>query len=88
MLNFFRQNDQSVELNRLLERNVKQSQFLDFETLCLRAGEKVWQIRVDLNVLNYDGNMLDCANIALVAAIAHFRLPEVTITPEKVTIVS
>ena len=71
-----------------MERNVKQSRFLDFETLCLRAGEKVWQIRADLNVLNYDGNILDCANIALVAAIAHFRLPEVSIEGEKVTIVN
>jgi exosome complex component RRP45 len=35
-----RQSDFSVELNRLLERNVKQSRCLDVEALCIRAGEK------------------------------------------------
>ena len=35
-----KQSDYSVELNRLLERNVKQSRCLDIEALCIRAGEK------------------------------------------------
>ena len=83
-----RQSDQSVELNRLLERNVKQSRFLDVESLCIRGGEKVWQIRVDLNVLNHDGNILDCANIALVCAVAHFRLPEVSVIGDEIKIVN
>lgn len=83
-----RQTEQSVELNRLLEKNVKQSRFLDIETMCIRAGEKVWQIRVDMNVLNHDGNILDCANIALVCAIAHFRLPEVSVIGDEIKIVS
>jgi exosome complex component RRP45 len=74
-------------LNRLLEKNVKQSRFLDIETLCIRAGEKVWQIRVDLNVLNHDGNILDCANIALVCSIAHFRLPDVSVVGDEIKIV-
>jgi exosome complex component RRP45 len=74
-------------LNRLLEKNVKQSRFLDIETLCIRAGEKVWQIRVDLNVLNHDGNILDCANIALICSIAHFRLSDVSVVGDEIKIV-
>ena len=84
---YTRQNEQSVELNRLLERNVKQSRFLDVEALCIRAGEKVWQIRVDLNVVNHDGNILDCANVALICAISHFRLLEVSVTGDLIKIV-
>ena len=71
-----------------MEKNVKQSRFLDVESLCIRAGEKVWQIRVDLNVLNHDGNILDCANIALVCAISHFRLAEVSVTGSDIKIVN
>ncbi len=101
-----RQSDYSVELNRLLERNVKQSRCLDIESLCIRAGEKgnikifflnkktiltlfkiVWQIRVDLNVLNHDGNILDCANIALICALSHYRLPEVSVIGDQIKIV-
>ena len=55
--------------------------------MCIRGGEKVWQIRVDLNVLNHDGNILDCANIALICAVAHFRLPEVSVTGDEIKIV-
>ena len=83
-----RQSDQSVELNRLLERNIKQSRFLDIESLCIRGGEKVWQIRIDLNVLNHDGNILDCANVALICAVAHFRLPEVSVIGDEIKIVN
>ncbi len=83
-----RQSDQSVELNRLLERNLRQSNFMDFESLCIRAAEKVWQIRVDLNVLNNDGNMLDCANIALICSISNYRLPDVSVTGEEIKIVN
>jgi exosome complex RNA-binding protein Rrp42 (RNase PH superfamily) len=34
---------------------------------------KVWEISVNLNVLDYDGNILDCANLAALCALAHFR---------------
>lgn len=50
--------------------------------------KKVWQIRVDLNVLNYDGNILDCANVALICAMAHFRLPEVSVIGDEIKIVN
>lgn len=83
-----KQSDYAVELNRLLERNVKQSRCLDIEALCIRAGEKVWQIRVDLNVLNHDGNILDCANIALICALSHYRLSEVSVTGDQIKILS
>ncbi len=77
-----------MELNRLLERNVKQSQCLDLEALCIRAGEKVWQIRVDLSALNHDGNLLDCANLALICALSHYRIPEVAVEGEQIKIVT
>ena len=70
-----------------MERNIKQSRFLDIESLCIRGGEKVWQIRVDLNVLNHDGNILDCANVAVICAMAHFRLPEVSVIGDEIKIV-
>ncbi len=82
-----RQSDQGVEYNRLLERNLRQSNFLDFESLCIRSAEKVWQIRVDLNVLNNDGNILDCANIALICSISHYRLPDVSVSGDEIRIV-
>lgn len=57
------------------------------ESLCIRAAEKVWQIRVDLNVLNHEGNILDCANTAVVCALAHYRLPEISVIGDQIKIV-
>lgn len=81
-----KQTDFGVELNRLLEKNIKQSQCLDLESLCIRAGEKVWQVRVDLNALNHDGNILDCANFAVICALSHYRIPEVEVVGDQIRI--
>ena len=34
---------------------------------------QVWSLRVDLHVLDYCGNIIDCAAIAAIAALKHFR---------------
>lgn len=59
--------------------------------LLLRSDEssaQVWQIRLDVHCLNDEGNLLDCASVACVAALRHFRKPEVTIEGTEVTVVS
>ena len=75
-----------VQVNRLLERTLRESHCLDTESLCITAGLKVWSIRVDVHVLNHDGNIIDASGIAAIAAMAHFRRPDVTICGEEVTI--
>ncbi len=34
---------------------------------------QVWTIRVDVHILNHAGNLIDCASIASISALAHFR---------------
>ena len=48
---------------------------------------QVWQIRVDVHLLNHDGNLMDAASIAAIAALCHFRRPDVGIQGEEVTVV-
>lgn len=78
-----RHSDVSIQLNRLLEKGIKDSKAVDLESLCIKVNEKVWAFRVDVNVLNYEGNILDCASIAALAALAHFRRPDVTSDGEE-----
>ncbi|KAK2169776.1 hypothetical protein LSH36_7g16089 [Paralvinella palmiformis] len=78
--------EEAVELTRLLERCLKESRCVDTESLCIMTGIKVWQIRCDIHILNHDGNLLDCASVAAIAALAHFRRPDVTVSGEEVTI--
>ncbi|CAH2300651.1 exosome complex component RRP45 [Pelobates cultripes] len=75
-----------VKLNRLLERCLRNSKCIDTESLCIAAGEKVWQIRVDLHLLNHEGNIIDAASIAAIAALSHFRRPDVSVQGEEVTV--
>ncbi|KAM5194423.1 exosome complex component RRP45 [Mantella aurantiaca] len=77
-----------VRLNRLLERCLRNSKCIDMESLCVQAGEKVWQIRVDLHLLNHEGNIIDAASIAAIAALCHFRRPDVSVQGEEVTVYS
>ncbi|CAH1777156.1 unnamed protein product [Owenia fusiformis] len=81
-----RSQDLNTEITRLLERSIKNSRCVDLESLCIMAGEKVWELRVDVHVLNHEGNILDCANIAAIAALAHFRRPDVTVCGEEITV--
>ncbi|KAK7807002.1 hypothetical protein U0070_015048 [Myodes glareolus] len=83
-----RQSDLLVKLNRLLERCLRNSKCIDTESLCVVAGEKVWQIRVDLHLLNHDGNIIDAASIAAIVALCHFRRPDVSVQGEEVTLYS
>lgn len=79
-------NDECVEISRMLERSFLNSKCIDLESLCIIAGEKVWQIIVDLTVLNADGNLAECASIALTSALLHFKRPHVSVIDEKVKI--
>ncbi|NWU63895.1 EXOS9 protein, partial [Pterocles burchelli] len=81
-----RQSELLVELNSLIERCLRNSECIDTESLCIVAGEKVWQIRLDLHVLNHDGNMIDAASIAGIVALRHFRRPDVSVQGEEVTV--
>ncbi|GAB5570530.1 exosome complex component RRP45 isoform X1 [Prionailurus iriomotensis] len=78
--------DLLVKLNRLLERCLRNSKCIDTESLCVVAGEKVWQIRVDLHLLNHDGNIIDAASIAAIVALCHFRRPDVSVQGDEVTL--
>lgn len=81
-----RQSELAVQLNRLLEKCIKDSRCVDLESLCIVAEEKVWALRVDVNVLNHEGNLVDAASVAALTALSHFRCPDVTITGEETII--
>lgn len=53
-----RSSEQVVLLTRNLERAFKESRCVDLESLCIKAEEKVWKLRVDINILNHEGNLI------------------------------
>ncbi|GFY68911.1 exosome complex component RRP45 [Trichonephila inaurata madagascariensis] len=85
-VNTSRSSSEFIELQRSLERCVRDSKCIDLESLCIVAGSKVWAIRVDIHTLNDDGNVLECASIAAISALAHFKRPDVTVIGTEVTV--
>lgn len=67
---------EAIEMARLVDRGVRESKFINFKKLCIKEGEKVWGILLDIFTMNDDGNLLDAACIAAVAALKDARLPE------------
>ena len=73
-------------LSRILEKAVRRSNAIDTESLCIVAGSKCWSIRADIHVLDFDGALIDASGIALLAALRHFRRPDVSVDGQEVTI--
>lgn len=82
----FRPSDTEIFISRHLEKSLKKSRAIDTEGLCILAGSQVWSIRLDIHVLDDEGNVLDCACLAAIAALMHFRRPDVTVSGEQVTV--
>lgn len=78
--------EEITEVTRLLERCLKESKAVDTESLCIVTEEKVWGIRLDIRVLNHAGNVIDCASIAGLAALAHFRRPDASLVDSIVKV--
>lgn len=74
----------AIELGRLTDRAIRESKFVDFEKLCIKKGEKVWTIFVDIYSISNDGNLLDAAGIGTIAALKTARIPKYDEKTEKV----
>jgi len=65
----------SVELARVIDRGIRESGFIDMKALCIKEGEKVYQVFVDIFAINDDGNILDVAGLAALIALGRARMP-------------
>ncbi|KAH8274805.1 hypothetical protein KR026_007527, partial [Drosophila bipectinata] len=75
-----------LTLNSLLERTFRTSRCLDMESMCIASELHVWCVRVDINVLNHDGNLYDASTIATLAALMHYRRPDVKFADDELHI--
>ena len=66
---------QSIEIARVVDRGIRESKAIDTKKLCLKKGEKVWSIIVDVCPINDDGNLFDASALAVVAALQDAKFP-------------
>lgn len=74
----------AIEVGRLVDRYIRESKFIQMEKLCIKEGEKVWNVYVDIYSVNDDGNLLDAAGIGAVAALKIAKIPGYDEETEKV----
>lgn len=67
--------EESIELARVVDRGIRESQAIELEKLCLIPGKKVYVIFVDVYVLNHDGNLIDASALASLAALLNTKIP-------------
>lgn len=72
-----------VDISRFIEKVLKSSRAIDRESLCIVQGRLVWNLQVDLYVLNEDGNLVDACFLAAIACLMNTRLPEVTLAGQQ-----
>jgi exosome complex component RRP42 len=75
---------EAIELARVIDRGIRESGFIDFEGLCIKEGEKVWQVFVDIVAINDDGNLLDVAGLAALIALGKAKMPVYNEEEEKI----
>lgn len=67
--------EEVVELARVVDRGVRESEMVDLEKLVLVEGKVVYTVFVDCSVINADGNLFDATSYATVAAILTAKIP-------------
>tara|TARA_Y100000310_G_C20586696_1_gene765793 strand:- start:433 stop:1206 length:774 start_codon:yes stop_codon:yes gene_type:complete len=66
----------AIELSRVVDRCIRESGAMDFKKLCVKEGEKVWMVFIDIYSINDAGNLFDAASLAALAALKDARFPE------------
>jgi len=66
----------AIEIARIVDRGIRESGFIDFKKLCIKKGEKVYGIFLDIYSINDGGNLIDASCLAGVMALKNAKLPK------------
>lgn len=66
----------AIEIARIVDRGIRESGMIDFKKLCIKKGEKVWTIFINIYSLNDEGNLLDACCLAAIAALLEAKVPK------------
>lgn len=67
--------EDAIELARVVDRGVRESEAIDLSKLCIESGQKVWMVFIDVHVLDHDGNLMDAASLGAIAALMSAKIP-------------
>ena len=68
-------NENATELARVVDRGVRESGAIDLAKLCIKEGEDIWMVFIDVYVLDHDGNLMDASALGAIAALLNTKIP-------------
>ncbi len=71
--------DDAIELARVVDRGVRESEMVDAKGLVIEEGKKAYMVFADVYPIEYDGNLIDASSIAVNAALLTTKYPEMKI---------
>lgn len=77
--------EEVIELARVVDRGIRESEMVDLTKLCLLPGKQVVTVFVDCNIMNVDGNLFDATSYAVVAALRTAKMKKYSVEGDKVT---
>lgn len=78
--------EDSIELARVVDRGIRESEMVDLDKLCVEEGKNVWIIFIDLHIIDNCGNLFDACELAVMAALKNTKLPTATIVDDEIVI--
>ncbi len=74
----------AIELSRVVDRGIRESKAVDLKTMVLEKGKKVQVVYVDVYVLDHDGNLIDAASMAALAALLNAKVAKMEMKGDQV----
>lgn len=65
----------AIELARVVDRGIRETDTIDLEQLCITPGEKIWMCFIDIHAIDYDGNLMDASSLAAMTALLTAKVP-------------
>ena len=66
----------ATEVARVVDRGIRESKMIDMKKMCIRKGELVWTVFLDIYTINDAGNLIDASALAAVAALKSAVFPK------------
>jgi exosome complex component RRP42 len=68
--------EQSIELARVVDRGIRHADCVQTKKLCIRENKLAYILFVDMYVINYGGNMIDCGTVSVLTTLISSHIPE------------
>lgn len=78
--------EDSIELARVVDRGIRESELVDLDKLCVEEGKHVWMLFIDLHIIDNCGNLFDACELAVMAALKSTKLPVASVVDDEVVL--